>query len=167
MKSINLRDIKSSDTLKGIFSFLDERQKLNMLIYNKELQNKLLVNIEDYKKTSGKYKIGDKNGKGKEFILNTNKLIFDGEYLNGRRNGYGKEYYDNGKIKFEGEFFNGQRNGKGKEYDKNGILLFEGEYLNGEKCNGKGKEYDNNGKVIFDGDYSNGVKYNKIEENVR
>ena len=56
-----------------------------MVIYNKELQKKLLFNLEDYKRISGKNKIGDKNGKGKEYILNTNILIFEGEYLNGKK----------------------------------------------------------------------------------
>ena len=51
---------------------------------------------------SGKYKIGEKNGKGTEFKLNSYELIFEGEYINGKKNGKGKEYYDNGKLKYEG-----------------------------------------------------------------
>jgi len=61
-----------------------------MIIYNKELKKILLIGNEDYKKISGIYKIGEKNGKGKEYIINTNKLIFKGEYLNGKKNGKGK-----------------------------------------------------------------------------
>ena len=99
-KKSNIRDIKSSYNIKEVFSFLDEKQILNMIIYNKELQKLLLVDLEDYKKISGKYKIGKKNGNGKEFILNTNRLIFEGEYLNGERNGKGKEYNYDGKLKF-------------------------------------------------------------------
>ena len=38
-----------------------------MIMYNKELQKKLDVDIVEYKKLSGKYKIGEKNGKGKEY----------------------------------------------------------------------------------------------------
>ena len=34
---INLRDIKSSYMKKNIFSFLYEKPKLNMIVYNKEL----------------------------------------------------------------------------------------------------------------------------------
>ena len=64
-----------------------------MIFYNKELQNILFVDIEDYKKISGKYKIIDKNGKGREYILNSDIIIFEGEYLDGKRNGKGKEYY--------------------------------------------------------------------------
>ena len=87
---INIRDIKSSFIIKNIFSFLSEKQKLNIIMNNKLLQSILLVNIKNYKKISGKYKIGEKNGKGKEYLIESNKLIFEGEYLNGKRNGKGK-----------------------------------------------------------------------------
>ena len=80
-----------------------------MIIYNKELQKNCLVDLEYYKKQCEKYKICEKNGKGKEYSLNTNKLIFEGEYLNGKRNGKGKEFYENGKLKFEGEYINGKK----------------------------------------------------------
>ena len=83
--SINLKDIKSSFIIKGIFSFLYKKQRLNMITYNKSLQNMLIVDIEDYKKISGKCKIGGKNGKGSEYLLNTKNLIFEGEYLNGKK----------------------------------------------------------------------------------
>ena len=50
-------------------------------------------------------------------------------------NGFVKEYdcYSN-KLLFEGEYLNGKRNGKGKEYNYTGICfsILEGEYLNGE-----------------------------------
>ena len=83
----NINSIKSTYNLKLIFSFIKEERKLNMIIYNKELQKKVDVDIEVYKKKSGKYKIGEKNGKGREYILNSDELIFEGEYLNGKRNG--------------------------------------------------------------------------------
>ena len=67
---INLRDIKSSNVIKGIFSFLDEKQKLNLIVYNKKIQSMFFVDIENYKIMSGKYKDGTKNGKGKEYDLN-------------------------------------------------------------------------------------------------
>ena len=46
------------------------------------MQKIIGVDIEDYKKTSGKYRIIEKNGKGREYELGTNYLIFEGEYLN-------------------------------------------------------------------------------------
>ena len=163
------RIIKSEKNLKEIFSFLGRKKLFNLIIYNKHLQNIFKINIEEYKSLSGKYKIGKKDGIGKVYILNTNILIFEGEYLKGERNGKGKEYYYNGKLLFEGEYLNGKRwngkgyningniefqinngNGKGKEYNYDGKLEFEGEYLKGER-NGKGKEYNYNGKLEFEG----------------
>jgi hypothetical protein len=55
---IDLRAIKSSYITKRIFSFLYEKQKMKMIRYSKELQKIFLIDIEDYKKISGKYKIG-------------------------------------------------------------------------------------------------------------
>ena len=99
--NINLgRDIKSSYNLEMIFSFLDQGKKLNMIIYNKQIQKKLGVNIEDYKKKSERYKIGGKNGKGREYSLYSDNLIFEGEYINGKRNGKGKEYNFIDDLKF-------------------------------------------------------------------
>ena len=60
---INL--IKSYHNLKEIFSFLEQRIKLDIIIYNKQFQKMLGVNIEDYKKASGKYKVGEKMEKEK------------------------------------------------------------------------------------------------------
>ena len=76
----SLNSIKSPHNLTLIFNFLYKREKLKVIIYNKELQNKLNVNIEDYKKMSGKYKEGKKNGFGRVYELETNKLIFEGEF---------------------------------------------------------------------------------------
>ena len=145
--------IKSLYNLKEIFSLVRTNIKMNIIIYNKELQKKIGIDIEDYKKKSGKYIIGKRIGKGAEYIQAKNKLIFEGEYLNGKRNGKGKEYYKNGEIKFEGKYLNGLKNGKGIEYYfkkyfnqeieikyEGQYLKFEGEYLNGLR-NGKGKEY--------------------------
>ena len=72
---INIRDIKSVFIIKIIFSFLSEKQILNMIIYNKELQKMFFVNINDYKKISGKYRIIEKNGEGKEYKIYTNIMV--------------------------------------------------------------------------------------------
>ena len=133
---IKLRDIKSPFIIKKIFSFLSEKKLLYLIIYNKELQKIFSVDIKDYIKISGKYKIGGKNGKVREYNIKTNKLIFEGEYLKGKRNGLGKEYYDN-KVRFEGEYLNGKRNGRGKEYYNDGILEFEGKIFKWKKIEWK------------------------------
>ena len=154
----NIGKLIGTYILKDIFSFLSEKQKLEIIIYNKDLQKKLDINIEDYKRIRGIYKVGERNGKGKEYDISTNIILFEGEYVNGKRNGKGKEYDCNGALLFEGEYINGKRwNGKGynkeskidfeikegngnvKEYDSDGELLFEGEYLNGERNKWKRK----------------------------
>ena len=163
-----LLDIKSKYILKKLFLYLNENEKLNMIIYNKQLQKRLDIDIKHYQKESRKFKIGEKTGEGKEYILNTDKLIFEGEYINGKRNGKGKEYLEDGTLKFKGEYLNGKKDGKGEEYYKNGKLKFEGEYKSGKR-NGRGKEYYENGKKIFEGDYLygkiwNGKGYDKNSE---
>ena len=134
-----LENVISTYFTKVVFSYIDEKQKLKLVKYNKSLQQKINISINNYIHFKGKYIIYESNGKGKEYDYDCN-LIFEGEYLNGQRKGKGKEYDEYGSLNFQGEYINGERNGKGKEYDINGYLIFEGEYLN-DKKNGKGKEY--------------------------
>jgi len=108
-----LDNIKSSYSLKYLFSFLNEKTKLKLIKYNQKLQKILDINLINYKLFSGRYIIYDKNGKGKEYDYYGN-LRFEGEYLNGKRHGKGKEFLNN-VLRFEGEYLNGQRHGKGKE----------------------------------------------------
>ena len=161
-----LKSIKSTYFTKILFLYLEEKQKLKLVKYNKSLQKIFDINIINYKYFSRKYIIYETNRIGKEyyrlFSTDDDFLIFEGEYLNGQRNGKGKEYYctrELRKLNFEGEYLNGKRIGKGKEYDLNGRLIFEGEYLTGKR-NGKGKEYDLNGRLIFEGEYLNNLKWN-------
>ena len=129
-----LKNVKSSYFLRIIFSFVDEKQKLELIKYNKSLQEILNISLINYKYFCEKYIIYESIGKGKEYDKWNGKLRFEGEYLKGKRNGKGKEYYSNGKLKFEGEYLNGERNENGKEYDKNGKIIFYGEYLDGKRC---------------------------------
>ena len=132
-------NIHSRFIIKTIFSFLDERKILELVKYNKNLKEKLDISLIDYEVYSGKYKIGGKNGKGQEFDICNDKLLFIGYYLNGKRSGVGKEYNEKGELIYEGEYFNGKRNGEGKEYLGPGAeceIYYEGEYLNGIKWDG-------------------------------
>ena len=116
------KSVKSFYIIDYIFSFLDEKKKLGMIIYSNKFQKKFGINLDYYKKISGKIHLGERNGYGKELKLDSNILIFEGEYLGGKKNGKGKEYYENGKIKFEGEYLNGKRNGMEKAIIKIPIL---------------------------------------------
>ena len=144
------KSIKSFYIFQYIFSFITEKNKLNLIIHNKKYQASFGYDLEYYRKMSGKYKIMGNNGKGKEYEQEADILLFEGEYLNGK----GIEYfYNENKIKFEGEYLNGKKI-KGKKYDLYGniILVFEG--------NGKGKEFIDKGKIIFEGEYLNGKRWN-------
>ena len=144
-----LNAIKSQNIMKIIFSYLNEKDKLNMIKYNKNLQNKISINLINYKLLSGIYIKYESEVEVKEYYGDTGNLRFEGEYSNGKRNGKGKEYYKNGKLMFKGEYLNGKRNGNGKEYYENGDLMFKGEYLNGKR-NGKGIEYYYFNHEIYD-----------------
>ena len=80
-----------------------------MTIYN-HLQKLLGVDIEYYQNIIGKFIIYEKSGIVKEYELDTNILIFEGEYSKGKRNGFGKQFYDNDNLRFEGKYINGKRN---------------------------------------------------------
>ena len=165
-----MKQINSKYIFQIIFSFINQKRKLKISKYNKILQNKLDLNINFYKKFSGRYIIYDGKGIGKEY--NNDLLLFEGEYLNGERT-KGKEYDFYGNVIFDGEFLNGQRT-KGKEFNRilaskgeslnlkrrefNVFFKFEGEFSNGIRKNGK--EYYKNGKVIYEGDYLDGEKWN-------
>ena len=162
MSEINksyLLNIKSAYIIKEIFSFLEQKKKLKIVLYSKRLKKKIEIGLKDYQRITGRYRLGDKNGKGEEHLIENDKLVFEGEYKNGRREGYGKEYYEAGYLEYEGEYKNGKRNGKGKEYYiYTEALRFEGEYVNGAR-HGKGKEYyETSNKLMFEGEYKNGKR---------
>ena len=45
-----LKSIKSFYNLKEIFLYIGRKRLFNLIIYNKELQKAIKINIEDYKK---------------------------------------------------------------------------------------------------------------------
>ena len=152
--NMNIFMIKSFYILKRIFSLLEINKKLELISYNKKLQNNFGINIDTYKKASNRYIIKESNGMGKEYLKDTNIIIFEGNYLNNKRNGQGKEYYKNGKIKFEGEYIHGNSiNGKGYDIDGYEYLILKDR---------KGKEYYDNNKIRFEGEYYKGRKWNGI-----
>ena len=71
-----IKIIKSLFIVKKLFLNLPEKTKLNLIINNKSLQTKLGLDIEDYKKISGKYLEGDRNGYRKENLLKKKELVF-------------------------------------------------------------------------------------------
>ena len=153
-----LINIKSTYTIKLIFSLVTEEKKLRIVKYNTVLLNILNLNWFNYAFFGRKYLEYQSNGKVKIYHGFNLKLNYDGEYLNGKRHGKGKEY-SYGNLIYEGEFLIGKRNGTGKEYFYSSSPIFEGEYLNGKR-HGKGKEYRNYPTQLkFEGDFLNGIKW--------
>ena len=171
-----LDNIKSYYFIKLIFLHLEEEIKLEIIRYNKNLQDKLDIGFINYKTFSDNYIIFESENKIKEYNDKNDKLIYKGNFSKGNKNGKGKEFDYKGNLIFEGDYFNGKRwngkiffenkiyeikNGKGtiQEYNSFNNNIFEGEYLYGKR-NGKGKEYNPFGKLIFEGEYLNGKKWN-------
>ena len=151
----SLKNIKSKFFIIFIFSHLNEKRKLGIIKYNKNIQNLLNIKFINYKFYAEKQIIYELNGKGKEYNEYSDYIEFEGEYLNRKRNGKGKEYNKDGNLKFEGEYLNGKRNGEGKEYDSGRHkIIFEGEYKNNLRWNGKGYDYNNN--VVYELKSGNG-----------
>ena len=175
-----IENIRSSYNTKNLFSYINEKTKLKLIKYNKILQKKLDINIDNYSLFSRRYIIYENKNEGKEFNWNYD-LIYEGEFLNGERNGKGKEYNCFGDMTFKGEYLNGKKwNGKGykkyqkdhtyeikegkgsvKEYNCYFNILYEGEYLRGER-NGNGKEYNKSNYLLeYEGEYLNGLRNGK------
>ena len=145
--------IRSKVIMKKVFSLIIENHKLSLLTYNKKLQNKLFLDINNYKNISQKYqKVENNNEKIKQYILSTDILLKELTYETYNNKIIGREYDGNGNLKFFGEYINNRKiSGKGYDNRGNTILIIK---------NGKGKEYYNNGKVRFQGDYLNGKRWN-------
>ena len=154
-----LSRIKASYFILKVFSFLEEKNLLEIIKYNKNLQGALDRNIINYKIFSGKYMIyeDESNKKRRIYDAYNDALIFEGEFLNGRKNGKVKEFDDFLKLEFKkGFLYRSKWNGKWKELYFEGRLTFEGKYLNGKKVKGKSKEYNLDGELVYEIDYING-----------
>ena len=57
--------VKSRNIVKKIFHQISDKKKASVALYNNKLKDILNIDLEFFKKTSGKYKIAPENGKGK------------------------------------------------------------------------------------------------------
>ena len=161
-----ISQIRSSDLFIKIFQHINEKIKLELIKYSKNLQNIVDIHHINYLLFSRRKILYEQNNKAKEIDLVDEHIYYEGGYNKSKRNGKGKEFDLYNRLIFEGEYLHGKRHGYGKEYlyDR---LIFEGEYLNGKR-HGKGKEYydevideDENDIIVkFEGEYLNGKKWN-------
>ena len=87
-----LKKLNTNYFLKIVFSFMDERQKLKIVKYNKTLQKIIDRNLINYLVFINEYVVYESDRKGREYNRYSNLLVFEVEYLNGERNWKGKEY---------------------------------------------------------------------------
>ena len=135
-----------------------------MIEFNKKMQKKLELDRRNIKKILGRYHIKINKEIVQELDLNTNLLLYEGNYYNRKKDGNGKKYNNDGKVIFEGIYLNGEKNGIGKEFytlliKKEEKLKYYGFYLNGKR-HGNGKEFYINGKIRFEGEYNEGKIWN-------
>ena len=172
--------IKEYDYEKGNLKFEGEyingilkkgkEYKDNELIFEgeyfseKKFENKEQL-ISEYRTLSHQRK--RKNGKGKEYDSWSNKLKYEGDYLEGEKTGFGKIYNEDGILIYEGELLKGKKRGKGKVFDNKGNLKIEGDKIN-EKVDyliwektGFEKIYNKESILIYEGELLNGIKQGK------
>ena len=109
----------------------------------------------------GEFRDMKKWGRGK---LITNKLIYEGEFVNDKIEGKGKIKFLKSGIEYEGTFINDNIEGYGKFKWINGDI-YEGEVKN-NKMHGNGVYYYKNGKV-FKGLFKNGQISKTENSNVK
>ena len=73
-----MANIKSIFFIRILFSHLNEKIKLKLIKYNKNLQNKIEIDLINYKFYSGRYIIYETNIKGKEYkgYYHLNHILF-------------------------------------------------------------------------------------------
>ena len=84
------KEIKSSFFVYKIFLHINYSQKLKLVMYDKKPNKCLNLSITDFRRVSGKYIIGEKNGFVKEYNCYIDEFLFEGEYLKGKKKEKGK-----------------------------------------------------------------------------
>ena len=77
-----------------------------------------------------------KHGYGKEYNIDQNTLMYEGNFIEDIKNGFGKVYDFNNNLIYEGGICNSKTHGKGKEYNTKGEIIFEGEFFHDKKWTG-------------------------------
>ena len=98
-----LKNIRSLFIMKKAFILLCNKRKLNLVKYNKSLQDKLNLDFKDYRIYSERYIKYLESDIYKEYKY-LNVLIYKGGYFKGKRNGVGKEYNSSGNLIFDGKY---------------------------------------------------------------
>ena len=93
----------------------------------------------------------------KLYDFDTNKLIYEGGYVNNKKNGYGTEYHTNGNLLYQGDFIENKKSGYGTIFDKNNRIKYSGNWQN-DQMHDQGTFYFENGNIKFSGIFLVGKK---------
>ena len=96
-----LANVRSKYILKAIFDYLQEYNSLNIILYNKNIQNKLDINIKDYKELSKiEIEVEMEIPKDDEFkfinISDENYIHYFHMYLDNKNNEIKRDYVTKG-----------------------------------------------------------------------
>ncbi len=80
------------------------------------------LELQDYRE-EGNYKADMRDGEWKHYFLNTNKVRYQGKYIDGVPDGMQTYYYENGKERQTGKYVGGMKEGDWKFYDEQGFLI--------------------------------------------
>ena len=80
-----LKNIKSTFIIKKIFILFKVRRKLKLIKYNKNIQTRIDICLNNFKEFSSKIIMYGEKGKGKEYNIYNNNPIFEGGGIFKRR----------------------------------------------------------------------------------
>ena len=92
---------------------------------------------------NGEWKHGLKHGHGTSYKMGKDSAdcpVYDGEWQRGMQHGYGKLFDESGNVIYEGGWHYNLYDGLGCLYE-NGVLIHEGKFRRG-KAHGEGKSHD-------------------------
>lgn len=110
-------DINGNYIIKG--SFIEDEED-GLWVYE-------INNIRE----TGNFKNGQKEGVWKTEDLKTNKILFQGRYVDGNPNGRHTYYWPNGQKRFEGNYIMGKREGDWNFFNEDGNVLVRVRYKQG------------------------------------
>lgn len=94
-------------------------------------------------------------GDGHVYILDGDKLRYDGEWKKGMLNGYGEMYAEDGSFTYSGDFKKDEFSGHGTKLYSDSTM-YVGDFKNGEYC-GKGVLYAGDGSEVYRGRWKEGL----------
>lgn len=116
-------EIYVDDQLEGpMTEYSDSGQVITKGEYMEGLKEGAWVyEMGDYRE-EGKYRADKRDGMWKHYYTNTNKIRFEGNFVDGNPDGKHEYYWPNGKTKEKGKYIVGRKEGDWEYFNEDGIL---------------------------------------------